>query len=75
MYGRNCVTAIYHKIHPPHPRVAFVAMVSHTGISNKTLSLFSSKLASYVCILVQISSPYRQLKSAKESFWDQLFAK
>ena len=43
-------------------------IVQITGISNKTLSLFSSKLASYVQILVQISSPYRQLKSAKKWF-------
>ncbi len=55
--------------------IIFGAIVSCTGISNKTLSLFSSKLASYVQILVQISSPYRQLKSAKKSFWDQLFTK
>ena len=34
------------------------AIVSYTGISNKTLSLFGGKLASYVRILVQISSPY-----------------
>ncbi len=47
------------------------ATVSFTGISNKT---FGSKLASYVWILVQISSPYRQLKSAKKLFWDQLFS-
>ncbi len=52
-----------------------LAIVSCTGNSNKTLSLFSSKLASYVGILVQISSPYRQLKSMKKSFWDQLFTK
>ncbi len=43
-----------------------MSIVSFTGISNKTLSLFSSKLASYVRILVQISSLYRQLKSAKK---------
>ncbi len=41
-----------------------LAIVSYTGISNKTC-LFSSKLASYVRILVQMSSPYRQLKPKK----------
>ena len=73
VYCRNLWVAAACRATTPAADILFCrkekgAIVSCTGIS-------SSKLASYVQILVQISSPYKQLLSAKKSFWDQLFTK
>ena len=52
----------------------FRQTVSFTGIWNKTLRLFSSKLARKEHILFQRESLCRQLKSAeKKSLWDYLY--